>query len=145
MTTYNQILYTTLWSSILSAFGLLTSGQLGSALAFVSRHPDALTTIALLSLAATCGSLFISYTIKSFGALAFATIMTTRQFLSILLSCLLFAHPLSEGQWLGSAVVFATLYYQSVSSKGGGARKPAAAAAEGEAEESAPLVKPAPA
>ena len=45
------------------------------------------------------GALFISYTIKTFGSLIFATIMTTRQFLSILLSCLLFAHPLSLGQW----------------------------------------------
>jgi hypothetical protein len=32
------------------------------------------------------------------GALLFATVMTTRQFLSILLSCLLFLHPLSLGQ-----------------------------------------------
>lgn len=45
------------------------------------------------------GSLFISYTIKTFGALIFATIMTTRQLLSILLSCFLFMHPLSLGQW----------------------------------------------
>ena len=54
------------------------------------------------------GTLFISYTIKTFGSLVFATIMTTRQFLSILLSCLLFAHPLSAGQWcawIGSRVL----------------------------------------
>lgn len=44
------------------------------------------------------GALFISYTIKTFGALIFATIMTTRQFVSILLSCILFAHPLTAGQ-----------------------------------------------
>ncbi len=45
------------------------------------------------------GSLFISYTIKTFGALTFATIMTTRQFLSILLSSLFFGSPLTPGQW----------------------------------------------
>jgi adenosine 3'-phospho 5'-phosphosulfate transporter B2 len=45
------------------------------------------------------GSLFISYTIKSFGALVFAIIMTTRQFLSILLSSLFFGAPLTMGQW----------------------------------------------
>jgi hypothetical protein len=45
------------------------------------------------------GSLFISYTIKSFGALTFATIMTTRQFLSILLSSIFFRNPLTHGQW----------------------------------------------
>ena len=47
-----------------------------------------------------------SHTIKTFGALLFATVMTTRQFISILLSCLLFAHPLTAGQWLGTVMVF---------------------------------------
>ncbi len=84
---------------MLSCTGLFSSGQLPLAFSFVSRHPDALSSMVLLSLAATIGALFISYTIKTFGALVFATIMTTRQFLSILLSCILFAHPLSLGQW----------------------------------------------
>ncbi len=53
----------------------------------------------LLSLAATIGQLFISHTIRTYGALIFATVMTTRQFISILLSCIIFAHPLSLGQW----------------------------------------------
>ncbi len=39
------------------------------------------------------------HTIKSYGALLFATVMTTRQFLSILLSCILYRHPLTTGQW----------------------------------------------
>ncbi len=47
------------------------------------------------------GQLFITHTIRSYGALLFATAMTTRQFLSVLLSCLLFQHPLSLGQWCG--------------------------------------------
>lgn len=51
------------------------------------------------AMCAPTGSLFISYTIKSFGALVFAIIMTTRQFLSILLSSLFFGSPLTLGQW----------------------------------------------
>jgi hypothetical protein len=39
------------------------------------------------------------HTIRAYGALLFATVMNTRQFLSILLSCALFGHPLSHGQW----------------------------------------------
>lgn len=117
MTTYNQILHTTMWSSFLSLFGLFSSGQLPLALSFMSRHSEALYSVVSLSLAATIGALFISYTIKTFGSLVFATIMTTRQFLSILLSCLLFAHPLSGGQWIGTCVVFGTLYYQSFAKK----------------------------
>ena len=45
------------------------------------------------------GQLFIMHTIRTYGALLFATVMNTRQFLSILLSCALFGHPLSPGQW----------------------------------------------
>lgn len=41
----------------------------------------------------------ISYTIKSYGALAFATVMTTRQFFSILVSSIVFWTPLMKGQW----------------------------------------------
>ncbi|MEW5319511.1 MAG: hypothetical protein WDW38_010656 [Sanguina aurantia] len=105
MTTYNQILYTTLWSSLLSLTGAKVSLK------------AALWSIMSLSAAASIGALFISYTIKTFGSLAFATIMTTRQFLSILLSCLYFVHPLSSGQWLGTCMVFGLLYFQSFGKK----------------------------
>lgn len=43
--------------------------------------------------------LFIFYTIQQYGALHFALIMTIRQFLSIVLSCLVFSHELSAAQW----------------------------------------------
>lgn len=45
------------------------------------------------------GQVLIMHTIRRFGALGFATIMTSRQFVSVLASCLIFAHPLSLGQW----------------------------------------------
>lgn len=45
------------------------------------------------------GQLCIVHTIKAFGPLAVAAVMTTRQFLSVLLSCAIFAHPLTGGQW----------------------------------------------
>jgi adenosine 3'-phospho 5'-phosphosulfate transporter B2 len=115
MTTYNQVLYTTMWSSILSSLTLFSSGQLAPAIAFVARHPEALVNIAALSAAATAGSLFISYTIKSFGALTFAQIMTLRQFLSIVLSSMVFMHPLTTGQWASAVLIVATMYYQSLS------------------------------
>lgn len=91
--------------------------QLWPALAFLSRHPDCMWNIMLLSCAATIGQLFIFHTIKSFGALLFATVMTTRQFLSILLSCFMFLHPLSLGQSVATLIVFGTLYYKNLSSQ----------------------------
>ncbi|KAI8470415.1 MAG: UDP galactose transporter-related protein [Monoraphidium minutum] len=114
MSTYNQVFYTCLCSIVLSSFGLFSSGQVPATFRFLLAHPEALWSILLLSCAASSGSLFISYTIKSFGALTFATIMTTRQFLSILLSALIFRNPLTGGQWVGTALVVSALYYQGL-------------------------------
>ncbi|KAK1414422.1 hypothetical protein QVD17_30166 [Tagetes erecta] len=107
---YNQIFYTTLCSCILSLTGLILQGNLLMAIDFVSRHKDCFFDTALLSTVATASQFFISYTIRTFGALTFATIMTTRQLVSILLSCVWFGHPLSVEQFIGAVIVFGSLY-----------------------------------
>lgn len=117
METYNQMLYVNFFSALVSLFTLISAFQLFPALAFVTKHMDCWFYIILLSIAATTGQFFILYTIKEYGALIFATIMTTRQFLSILLSSLLFAHPLTGGQWGGTTLIFSSLYYKTYSSK----------------------------
>eukprot|EP01018_Ginkgo_biloba_P005840 Gb_09250 [translate_table: standard] len=69
---------------------------------------------AYINSVATASQFFISYTIRTFGALTFATIMTTRQLVSILLSCIWFAHPLSWKQWMGAVIVFSSLYSKNL-------------------------------
>ncbi len=64
-----------------------------------ARNPEALWWILWLSLASAVVQLVISWTIKRYGAVVFATIMTTRQFFSILLSSVVFMTPLTLGQW----------------------------------------------
>lgn len=113
MEIHNQIFYTTLCSCILSFTGLTLQGHLLPAIDFVFHHNDCFFDIALLSTVATASQFFISYTIRNFGALTFATIMTTRQLASIMLSCVWFAHPLSWEQWIGSVIVFGSLYAKS--------------------------------
>jgi adenosine 3'-phospho 5'-phosphosulfate transporter B2 len=144
MTIFNQIMYVQAFSAGFSTLGLISAGQFGDAISFVMRHPSALGSILTLSAAATIGQLFISHTIKTYGALLFATVMTTRQFISILLSCILFAHPLSMGQWVGTVTVFGALYYKTLSKKveapsAESSAKTAPDAEAGEAEK-APLV-----
>lgn len=136
MEIHNQIFYTTLCSCVLSLTGLVLQGQLLAAADFLYRHNDCLYDIALLSTVATASQFFISYTIRTFGALTFATIMTTRQLLSILLSCLWFAHPLSPLQWVGAVIVFGSLYSKSLFR---GTQKPLPAPVDMEDKESAPL------
>uniref|UniRef100_A0A2P2KT08 UDP-galactose/UDP-glucose transporter-related family protein n=1 Tax=Rhizophora mucronata TaxID=61149 RepID=A0A2P2KT08_RHIMU len=110
----NQIFYTTVCSCILSFTGLILQGHLLPSIDFVYRHNDCFFDIVLLSTVATASQFFISYTIRTFGALVFAAIMTTRQLVSILLSCLWFAHPLSWEQWIGAAIVFGSLYAKNL-------------------------------
>ncbi|KAK6935919.1 UAA transporter [Dillenia turbinata] len=110
MEIHNQIFYTTLCSCLLSFTGLIVQGHLLPVIDFVYRHNDCLFDVALLSTVATASQFFISFTIRNFGALTFATIMTTRQLVSIMLSCFWFSHPLSWEQWMGSVIVFGSLY-----------------------------------
>ncbi|KAK8489732.1 hypothetical protein V6N12_046756 [Hibiscus sabdariffa] len=79
MEIHNQIFYTTLCSCVLSFTGLILQGHLLPAVDFVYRHNDCFLDILLLSTVATTSQFFISYTIRTFGALTFAAIMTTRQ------------------------------------------------------------------
>jgi len=143
METYNQMLWVTACSACLSAAWLLGDSSMGDALAFVSRHPEALQGIFALSMSSAVGQLFILNTIREFGALTFATVMTSRQFLSILLSCVIFMHPLTGSQWLGTATIFGALYYQAFyKSKAHG--KKGVAPADGSAELPAPIKAPEP-
>jgi adenosine 3'-phospho 5'-phosphosulfate transporter B2 len=50
------------------------------------------------SLTSVAIQLAISYTIQRHGALVFALVMTTRQFFSVLLSCIIFRHALTAVQ-----------------------------------------------
>ncbi|AES88806.2 UDP-galactose transporter 1 [Medicago truncatula] len=113
MEIHNQIFYTSLCSCMLSLTGLIVQGHLIPAIEFIYHHNDCFFDVLLLSTVATASQFFISYTIRNFGALTFATIMTTRQLVSIILSCVWFAHPLSSEQWIGAVVVFGTIYAKS--------------------------------
>lgn len=112
MSVFNQVAYTSAFSASFSLAGLVSSAQLRPGAAFLARHPAALGSALLLSTSATASQMFISKTIKSFGALTFATAMTTRQFASILISALLFGHAMTAGQVAAALVVFGALYFK---------------------------------
>lgn len=117
MSSQHQVMYVTFFSSFFALSSLVSAGMFSPAVAFVAKHPKCLSDILLLSSTAVASQFIIAHTIKTYGALAFATIMTTRQFLSILSSCILFGHPLSTGQWFGVLIVFGTLYAKIANKK----------------------------
>jgi solute carrier family 35 (adenosine 3'-phospho 5'-phosphosulfate transporter), member B2 len=104
MDTSNQVLYTTLCSTAISFVVLLCSQEMFDALRFVHRHPHAVVYITAVSSVATIIQYFVAYTIKTYGALNFATLMTARQFFSVIASSVIFQHRFSHGQWCVTAI-----------------------------------------
>eukprot|EP01094_Clydonella_sp_ATCC50884_P027990 TRINITY_DN8279_c0_g1_i1.p1 TRINITY_DN8279_c0_g1~~TRINITY_DN8279_c0_g1_i1.p1 ORF type:complete len:345 (-),score=86.27 TRINITY_DN8279_c0_g1_i1:8-1042(-) len=111
---YNQLLHVSLFSGTFVTISLVSSGQMLSAVSFCARHPSLLWDAIALSFCSMAGQMCIYNSIQIFGAMFFATVMTTRQVLSIVLSCILFFHPLSWMQLVASVVVFGTLYAKTI-------------------------------
>jgi len=117
MSTYDQMIYVNLFSAIICVIIMVAKGTLGAAFNFSLAYPALLSDSIWLSVCSTFGQMLIYYTIKEFGALFFSTVMVTRQVFSILLSCIIYFHPLSKGQWFGFLLVFGTLYYKAMEDK----------------------------
>lgn len=64
----------------------------------------------LLSACSAVGQLVIFYTIATFGAVMFAIIMTIRQGLAILLSCMIYHHDISATGIFGVCLVFLAVF-----------------------------------
>lgn len=99
-----------LFSSLFTIWSMIEGGNFLSAVEFMFGHPEFAFHALLLSMMSATGQLFIFYTIQSFGPIVFTIIMTTRMMLSILLSCILYNHPLSIQAIFGVLVVFVALF-----------------------------------
>eukprot|EP01103_Thecamoeba_quadrilineata_P018797 TRINITY_DN7372_c0_g1_i1.p1 TRINITY_DN7372_c0_g1~~TRINITY_DN7372_c0_g1_i1.p1 ORF type:complete len:365 (-),score=73.51 TRINITY_DN7372_c0_g1_i1:71-1165(-) len=146
MSTYNQMFYVNICSATISLATLVFSGEFASSMEFSTKHPDFLANSLFLSLTSTGGQVVILMTIKEFGALFFATVMTVRQVISIILSCLIYLHPLTTGQWVSAALVFGAIYYKDTQmrrahghSHGGGGHSHASTPSESAASDRIPL------
>jgi len=106
---FQMMLGINLCSIVFTGASLLQTGQGGTSWAFMARHPDAAQHVFLLSLSSATGQLFIFYTIKQFGAIIFTIMMTIRQMLSMVLSCLIFAHPMAWPSFVGAMICFITI------------------------------------
>ena len=109
------------FSCLFTVGSLLFRGEFFSNIGFILQHIDFATHAVILSICSAIGQLFIFYTIATFGPLVFTLIMTTRQALSIILSCLVFGHELTIQAMLGVAIVFLSLllrvYFKTLDKK----------------------------
>jgi adenosine 3'-phospho 5'-phosphosulfate transporter B2 len=106
---FQMMLGVNIWSTIMTAFTLLQSGEGVTSLAFIMADSKAFLHMVILSITSATGQLFIFYTIKEFGPVIFTIMMTTRQIFSLVLSCMLFSHPIHILGGLGSCLVFAVV------------------------------------
>lgn len=99
-----------LFSCFFTVVSLLFRGAFFSSLIFLFGHVEFAFHALLLSVCSAVGQLFIFHTIAVFGPIIFTLIMTTRQAISILLSCLVYGHLLTLQALLGVLVVFVALF-----------------------------------
>uniref|UniRef100_A0A1I8F414 UAA transporter n=1 Tax=Macrostomum lignano TaxID=282301 RepID=A0A1I8F414_9PLAT len=76
--------------------------------------PHRTVDILLFSLCSALGQLFIFATVVNYGPLNCSLVTTTRKFFTILGSVILFGHPLTNRQWLGTCLVFVGLFGESL-------------------------------
>nr|XP_019050039.1 hypothetical protein I302_00460 [Kwoniella bestiolae CBS 10118]OCF28969.1 hypothetical protein I302_00460 [Kwoniella bestiolae CBS 10118] len=106
---YDQMLWTNICSLGVSVISTDKRRSLSSFLqiAFSPYGPRLLLDIALLSLSASIGLIFLLTVIATFGALTCSTLMTSRQFLSIVLNGVAFRNGRNVGTlgWIGIGYV----------------------------------------
>lgn len=112
MSPLQMMLIMNAFSATFSFITLVHQEELFKSLAFVYDHPTMLLHLLVFILASTIGQLFIFYTVKSFGAVVFAIIMSLRILFSTLLSCVVYSHPIHELGLLGIFIVFGANAYR---------------------------------
>ncbi|MCL4122508.1 UNVERIFIED_CONTAM: hypothetical protein GTU68_034312 [Idotea baltica] len=99
-----------LFSCLFTSVSLLQQGVFLQSLRFMFLFPTFFWDCIILSVCSATGQLFIYYTISSFGPIVFVIIMTIRQGLAILLSCILYMHPITLWGLMGIMIVFGAIF-----------------------------------
>jgi solute carrier family 35 (UDP-galactose transporter), member B1 len=81
-----------------------------SFLGMVRQYAPTIRSLFILNVAAACGQIFIFLTITWFTPVITTMITTTRKFITILLSVLLYGHSFSTIQWFCIVFIFIGLY-----------------------------------
>lgn len=101
-----------LFSCIFTSVSLLQQGAFFRSLSFMLQFSQFFMDCVLLSICSAMGQLFIFYTISQFGPVSFVIMMTIRQAIAILLSCLIYQHPLNIEGGIGITIVFSATFFK---------------------------------
>jgi drug/metabolite transporter (DMT)-like permease len=108
---FDQMFWTCVFGTLFSAAWVVLSGQLEYALLFLHRYPKIIPDIIYLSMASALAQVSITYTIRAFGAVTLASVMTVRQVVSISLNAFLFHEPLVLLQWVGLGFILLPVFF----------------------------------
>lgn len=109
MTSMQMMAGVNLFSVIFTSVSLAEQGGFVECIAFMARQPAFVFHVILLSITSATGQLFIFYTISRFGPVTFTIIMTIRQGVAILLSCVIYHHSVNVIGVLGILLVFSAV------------------------------------
>ena len=84
----------------------LLTNQGVEGIAFLRAHPALVPQLVLFGIVSAFGQMAIFHCVTTFGALALSIITSTRKFLTILASVVIFGHKLNGMQWASVGVVF---------------------------------------
>merc|ERR1719348_1391724 len=99
-----------LFSCLLTSVSLLQQGVFYTSLAFMSQYPRFMFDCVVLSICSAVGQLFIYYTVITFGPVVFTIIMTCRQVVSVIISCIVYQHSMAPVAIIGILIIFTALF-----------------------------------
>ncbi|XP_076762467.1 adenosine 3'-phospho 5'-phosphosulfate transporter 1 isoform X2 [Xylocopa sonorina] len=99
-----------MFSCLLTAMSLFQQSSFPLILSFMTKYPRFIMDCLLISICSASGQLYIFYTISKFGPVTFVIMMTIRQGLAILLSCLIYHHRVTVIGIIGILVVFGSVF-----------------------------------
>ncbi|XP_026471486.1 adenosine 3'-phospho 5'-phosphosulfate transporter 1 isoform X2 [Ctenocephalides felis] len=99
-----------LFSALFTLISLLQQGGFMESIMFMTQHQKFIGDCILLSISSASGQLFVYFTIATFGPVVFTIIMTLRQAIAILLSCIVYGHSITALGIFGVLLVFCAIF-----------------------------------
>ena len=112
MSSLQMMLIMNAFSAVFAFITLVHQEELSRPFEFAYSHPEMAFHLVGFCVSSTVGQLFIFYTVQKFGAVVFAIIMAVRILLSVLLSCIVYSHPVHELGYIGMILVFGATAYR---------------------------------
>jgi len=114
---YHMMINMNIWAVLYLGVALLVTGEGYNFVLFSFRFPSVFFQMFTFSIMSAIGQVFIFVTVTTFGPLTCSIITTTRKFFTILASVVIFQHPMSSRQWMGTLLVFVGLSLDSLYGK----------------------------